>query len=203
MCERIMNPPLHNLMRLVKKHASISELLLGSVFAAEKLVDMNASTFATSPLCFQSGSLDAASPEELRTMIQSVIDVTMPFHASVNAIRQEALRSLQLWRLGCCTAGANWLTAQQLLYQEKQDTSMSLVFDYHKSLTAWDEKVKAAMVSCRQSERLAKDGSLPYALDPLSRPPWPAWARAAAAVAGMVHRSRGTRTRHQEVAVAS
>ena len=164
--ERILNPALHTLVQKTKRHTRASNKFLGCIFAAEKLVEMNASTFASAPLSFEQGSLDAATQEELRAMIQSLIGAAVPFHASIIALREVALRCLQLWRLGCCTAGANWLTAQQLIYREKQDTSLSLVFDGHKPLEKWDDKVKEAMMACRQSEFLAKDGSLPGALDP-------------------------------------
>jgi len=166
-CERVMNPELHTLVQLSRRHTRHCNKLLGCLFAAEDIVEMNASTFAATPLCFQSGSLDEATPEELRATIQSLVDESVRFHASVTALRDQALRCLQLWRLGCCTGGANWLTAQQLTYREKSDKQLSLVLDRHKPLVSWDDKIKEAMLACRQSEFLAKDGSLPGALDPL------------------------------------
>ncbi len=165
-CERVMNPELHQLVHLSKRLNKRGNRFLGCLFTGENLMEMNTATFTAAPLCFARGSLDEATEEELRSMVQSLIYKSTKFHASVTAMREQALRCLQLWRLGCCTGGANWLTAQQLTYREKQDKQLSLVFDRHKPLVLWDDKIKEAMLACRQSEFLAKDGSLPGALDP-------------------------------------
>ena len=81
-------------------------------------------------------------------------------------LRALVRRAFDLYSLGARTPGASWLTVRQLLFREQWDADQLRFNRRHVAITAWADKVQAAIVGCKQEHALSKDGSLRGPVDP-------------------------------------
>ena len=98
----------------------------------------------------------------VRDKLQEVINLQLKVFSDMLAARAQMTRQFRIFQLATQTYRANWQTAWELQWREREDARQMLFSPAgeYVPLRTWKEKVQAALIACHQQDGLTKDGAL-------------------------------------------
>jgi len=144
---RVFYPILGESNATVQDASSKMDALACELFApdAKPAAAMNVNEFGRTPL---RNSLFKIGDEHIR---QRVFDSVADVSRAIQDARAASKRMFDVYMLATQTAGASWLTVDQLLYREVFDRQQAGYDLTHRPLVDWADKEAAAMSACQQS----------------------------------------------------
>jgi len=118
---------------------------------AKPAAAMNVNEFGRTPL---RNSLFEIGDEHIRQWPGRVFESLADVSRAIQDARAASKRMFDVYTLATQTAGASWLTVDQLLYIEVFDRQQAGYDLTHRPLVDWADKVAAAMSACQQSSPL-------------------------------------------------
>lgn len=154
---RVFYPILGKTNATIQDASSKMDTLACELFApgAKPAAAMTTHEFGRTPLRI---GLFEVGDEHIRNWLEGVFESLADVSRAIQAARAASKRMFDIYTLATQTAGASWLTVDQLLYREDFDQQQATYDLTHRPLVDWADKVAAAMSACQQNSPLDKKG---------------------------------------------